>query len=685
MNRAALATALMLAACSHDPSRNGSGGGEGGIVDAAPLRTDWTPEQLKAACEEAQKTCDAKLAKIVAVPDAQRTFANTPEALEQVTTDWSEIVGRASFMKDIHRDEKVRSAAAACEEEAGKYGARIASRKDLYLAVKAWQSKAEQVGPQDRRLVELMMRDFHRAGVDLSDEQREKLVSLRSRLAELQTRFSSNLDEDTTSVEMSAEELDGMPQSYVGRLKKAASGKYIVTTKYPDYFPFMENAKSTEARRKLEVAFMRRGARDNVKLLDEAIGLRDEAARLLGYASHADFVTEVRMAKSARNVQQFEDKLESRLKERLAADRQKMSEMKKADTGDGTIHAWDWRYYLNQLRKRDYALDDEKIRAYFSADKVMSGMMDVYSRLLSVQFKRVDGAPVWAEGVSLYEVRDGGKLLAKFYVDLFPRPGKYGHAAAFPVGPARQLQAGYQIPLTVLVVNFTPPENGKVAHLTLNEVETLFHEFGHVMHGSLTTAKYASISGTNVATDFVEAPSQMLENWVYQPEVLKMITSGASGEPMPADMIASISRARKFDAGVRYSRQVFLGQFDLYIHTHGAKVDADAAAKKLWAEIMSFPEDPQSHFAAGFGHMMSGYDAGYYGYLWSEVFAADMFTRFAKEGILNPKTGRDYRDIILAKGRSEDPDQLLREFLGREPNEDAFLRQIGIGKPTASN
>ena len=685
MNRAALAATLILAACSHDPSKNGSGGGEGGIVDVAPLRTDWTPEQLKAACEEAQKTCDAKLAKIVAVKDSERTYANTPEAIEQVTTDWSEVVGRASFMKDIHRDEKVRAAATACEEEAGKYAARIASRKDLYLAVKAWQGRGEQVGPQDRRLVELMMRDFHRAGVDLTDEQREKLVSLRSRLAELQTRFSSNLDEDTTSVEMSAEELDGMPQSYIGRLKKAASGKYIVTTKYPDYFPFQENAKSAEARRKLEVAFMNRGARDNIKLLDEAVGLRDEAARLLGYATHADYVTEVRMAKSARNVQQFEDKLESRLKERLAADRQKMSEMKKADTGDGTIRAWDWRYYLNELRKRDYALDDEKIRAYFPADKVMSGMMDVYSRLLGVQFKRVEGAPVWADGVSLYEVRDGGRLLAKFYVDLFPRPGKYGHAAAFGVGPARQLQAGYQIPLTILVVNVTPPADGKVAHLTLNEVEVLFHEFGHVMHGSLTTAKYASISGTNVATDFVEAPSQMLENWVYQPEVLKTITSGPSGEPMPAEMMASISRARKFDAGVRYSRQVFLGQFDLYIHTHGAKVDADAAAKKLWAEIMSFPEDPQSHFAAGFGHMMSGYDAGYYGYLWSEVFAADMFTRFAKEGILNPKTGRDYRDIILAKGRSEDPDQLLRKFLGREPNEDAFLRQIGIGKPSASN
>src|SRR3954470_7017872 len=403
MKHLLLVAPLVFAGCSHDASRNGSGGGESGIVDAAPLRTDWTPQQLEAACKEAEKTCDAKLAKIASLKDSERTFANTPEAIEQVTTDWSEVVGRASFMKDVHPDEKVRAAATACEEEAGKYAARIASRKDLYLAVKAWQARGEQmeeralpatggarergaleeeralpatggarmrgasIGPQDRRLVELMMRDFHRAGVDLSDEQREKLVALRSRLAELQTRFSSNLDEDTTSVQMTREELDGMPDAYVARLKKTSAGKYVVTTKYPDYFPFLENAKSTDARRKLEVAFMNRGAKDNLKLLDEAVALRDEAAHLLGYATHADYVTEVRMAKSAHNVQQFEDKLEGRLRERLPVDSAKMSALKKADTeeralpaspvakatrpehtaAEGTINAWDWRYYLN--------------------------------------------------------------------------------------------------------------------------------------------------------------------------------------------------------------------------------------------------------------------------------------------------------------------------------------------------
>lgn len=680
MNRL-FALSVVVAACSSVQRPSAT---EKGVVDGDPLRTDWTPEQLQATCAEAEKTSDAKLGQVVNVPDKQRTFANTPEAIEQITADWSEVVSRAGFMKNIHTDEKVRAAASACEEDAGKYAARLASRKDLYLAVGAWQEKREPVGPQQARLVQIVMRDFHRAGVDLPEDKRAELVKLRERIAELQTHFGTNLAEDTSSVEMAPEELEGMPESYLSRLKKTDGGKYIVTTKYPDYFPFMENAKRTEARRKIETAFMNRGAKDNLRLLDEAIELRDQAARLLGYPTHADYVTEIQMAKNARTVGEFEDKLQARLRERLTSDTAKMSAMKLADTGDPKIHSWDWRYYLNQLRKRDYALDDEQIRAYFPANRVMSGMFDVYSTLLSVQFRRVPDAKVWADGVSLYEVRDGERLVAKFYVDLFPRPGKFGHAAAFPLTPGRELRAGYQVPLTVLVVNFTPPQGGKPAHLTLNEVETLFHEFGHVMHSSLTTAQYATLSGMNVATDFVEAPSQMLENWVYQPEVLKLLSSGPDGKPMPPELMQRIAKARKFDAGVRYSRQVFLGRFDLYIHTHGAKVDSDATARRLWEEIMAFPEDPLAHFAAGFGHMMGGYDAGYYGYLWSEVFAADLFTRFAREGVLNPFTGRDYRNIILAKGRTEDPDQLLREFLGRNPSEDAFLKQIGIAASTAS-
>jgi thimet oligopeptidase len=655
-------------------------------VDTPDLRFDYTPEQLDQACADAEHAVDAKLAEIVAIPDAQRTFANSFGAAEQALADYGDASGRLSFLKEIHPDAKVREAAARCEERAGKHFVELGARKDLYLAMKGYlehAGKTEPLDAIDHRLIDLAMRDFRRNGLELSDADRTKLIQLRSRLAELQTQYSANLDNDTTSIEVTPGELAGLPKAFIARLTKTKHGKLVLTTKYPDYYPVMENARQEGMRQREYLAFNTREADKNLPLLTEAIKVRDEAARLLGYKSHADFVTETRMAKSAATVASFLSKLQQELVPGRDSLDAKMLALKQADTHDphAKLFAWDWRYYMHQIRKKDYALDDEAIRAYFPADKVMAGMFQVYSTLLHVTFDEVKDAKVWADGVKLYEVHDApsGKLLAKFYVDLFPRPGKYGHAASFTFGLARDVSGGYQIPLSALVVNFNPPDHGHVAHLSVEEVETLFHEFGHIMHGSLTTARYASMSGTNVDVDFVEAPSQMLENFVYQPEVLALITDDPAhpGQTMPADLIARIARARTYDAGVRYTRQVFLATFDQHLHS-GGDVDPDAVEHQLRASITALQVDPREHAAASFGHLMGGYDAGYYGYLWSKVFADDMFTRFEKAGVLDPKTGLEYRNDILAPGREEEPDVLLAKFLGRAPDEHAFLRLLGI-------
>ncbi len=660
-------------------------------VDVPDLRFDYTPDQLDKACADAEKTVDAKLAALVAIPDPDRTFANTVDASEQALAEYMDASGRLAFLKEIHPDAKVREAAARCEQRAGKHGVELGARKDLYLAMKGYldhAGKTARLDAIDSRLIMLTMRDFRRNGLELSDADRAKLVQIRSRLAELQTQFSANLDNDTTSIEVTRRDLDGLPKAFIARLKKAKGGKLVLTTKYPDYYPVMESARRESTRKREYLAFNGREADKNLPLLTEAVKLRDEAAHLLGYKTHADFVTETRMAKNAATVKKFLARLQQELRPGRDALFAKMLALKKAETRNkrATLQVWDWRYFMHQIRKRDYALDDEKIRAYFPADKVMRGMFEVYAKLLHVTFDEVKGAKVWADGVKLYEVHDAphGKLLAKFYVDLFPRPGKYGHAASFTIGLAREVKSGYQIPLSALVVNFNPPENGKVAHLSVDEVEVLFHEFGHIMHGSLTTARYASMAGTNVETDFVEAPSQMLENFVYQPAVLALITEDPEhpDKTMPADLVARIARARTYDAGVRYMRQVFLATFDQYLHTHGATVDPDAIDHELRKTITALPVDPEEHFAASFGHLMGGYDAGYYGYLWSKVFADDMFTRFEKAGVLDPKTGREYRDDILARGREAEPDVLLAKFLGRAPDEHAFLRLLGIhGSP----
>jgi Zn-dependent oligopeptidase len=689
-----LALLTLLAACGGAPeTAPGPGAGAPAApaavqrIDAPDLVTTWAPEALTAACEQAEKDLDAVLAKVVATAPAAMTFANSFGVVEDASTVYTEVVSRLHFMKDVHQDAKVREVSAACEERSGKYVVALGARKDLYDAMKAYLTnagKTETLDAEQKRLIEITMRDFQRNGLDLPDEQRAKLVEIRKRLAELETRYHQRIGEDKTKFEVAIADLEGLPADFIARHEKSADGtKITLSVQYPDYFPVMENCKKESVRRQMLHAFNNRGGVENVKLLNEATKLRAEAARMLGFATHSDFVAQPNMAKSAKTIRDFLTRMQTGLKPGLEAFKQKMLALKQADTKDAktVVNAWDTRYYLNEIRKREFAVDDEAVRAYFPAPKVLEGLFGVYARIFDVKFSEVVGAKVWAEGVKLFEMRDAksNELTARFYVDMYPREGKYGHAAEFNMAGGHVVPEGYRVPLSVLVVNFEPPAAGKVAHLSVDEIETLFHEFGHVMHESLTTARYASLGGTNTARDFVEAPSQMLENWVYRPEVLELLSEDPAkpGTPMPRELMDKIIRARNYDAGVAYTRQVYLGLFDQTIHTEDA-ADADATAKRLWTEIAGFPEDQDTHFAAAFGHMMGGYDGGYYGYLWSLVFAADMFTRFQTEGVLNPATGRAYREQVLARGRTEDADVLLRNFLGREPNEKAFLEQLGI-------
>ncbi len=658
-------------------------------VDVDPLDVTWSPEEMSSACTAAESEADARLASLVAIPDADRTFQNTALALESATADYAEKVARLTFMKSVHTDAAVREAAGRCEERAGKYAVALGARKDLYKAMKGWLANPrarEALDAEQKKLVDVTMRDFRRNGLELADSEREKLVAIRQRITELETKFSTHLTEDKSSIELTKAELAGMTDEFLARLKKTPAGKYVVTTKYPDYYPVLENATVEATRRKLEVAFMNRGGPEQIALLDEAVKLRQQAARMLRYATHMDYVAEPRMARDAKTVGLFIDRMRAGLAPGLTAEREKMQALKAKETGkkDAKIHAWDWRYYLNRIKRTEYAIDDEQIRAHFPTDKVMAGMFEVYERLFGIDIQEDPAAPVWADGVKHYQVIDATthERIARFYVDPFPRDGKYGHAAEFGLSTGRETARGYKIPFAALVMNFSPPSDGEPSRLKFEEVRTLFHEFGHVMHESLTTARYATLSGTNVARDFVEAPSQMLENWIYRPEVLALLSASPTdpSKPLPPELAQKLIAARRYNAGTHYSRQVFLASFDRALHASIQPPGAEQISRDLWAMILGFDEDPKSRFPGTFGHMMGGYDGGYYGYLWSEVFAADMFTRFQAEGVLNPTVGRAYRDIILARGRVEEPDVLLKRFLGREPNEEAFLLLTGIKK-----
>ena len=645
-----------------------------------------TPDQIRERAEAAETRCTAALDQIVALTPEARTFDNTIDAFEQSLMDYVDAVNRLAILKDIHPDEPIRLAAAEVEEASGKYLVQLMARRDLYGALKSYaDTNAPQAAldAEQKRLIDLTLRDFRRNGHDLDEATQKKLVELQTRLVELQTRFQLNLNADRSQIVISDAEKEGLPEAFAARLKPAPEGGWIVTCQYPDYFPFMENAVSEDARRRLFIAFQSRQADANLPLLKEAIALRDQAAKLLGYATHADFVTDGRMAKSSAAVKSFLADLQQKLVARRDADYAAMTSLKRAQTKDpnATLQPWDTSYFLNQLKKRDWSIDAEAMREFFPLETVLAGLFEVYESLFGIEIARVEGADTWAD-VPLYEIRDAdcGGHVGHFYLDLHPRPGKYGHAAAAGVTVAREKGGEYRAPVAVMMGNFNPPGADRPSLLSHDEVETLFHEFGHIMHQTLTAARYGSLSGTSVARDFVEAPSQMLENWVYEKEVLDKM-SGHYLDPtrkLPAETIARLKAARSFDAGYRYTRQIFLATFDQTLHTSGAEVDPEAIDQKLYAEILALTPVADAHFPATFGHLMGGYDAGYYGYLWSEVFADDLFTVFKEKGVLDGESGRRYRRHILEPGKMRDADELLREFLGRAPNNQAFLDKIGV-------
>jgi thimet oligopeptidase len=360
-----------------------------------------------------------------------------------------------------------------------------------------------------------------------------------------------------------------------------------------------------------------------------------------------------------------------------------LARKQKDDPAATKIDEWDIRYYSYQLKKETYSVDDEKIREYFPAEVVMKGIFEVYSQLLGVTFIEVLGAEVWAEGVKLYQIVDvkDQRLIGYFYLDMIPRDLKYDHFAAFPLISARVLPNGqYSRPVASIVGNFNPPSDGKPSLLNHYEVETAFHEFGHIMHQTLTTAPYASLSGSNVAQDFVEAPSQMLENWVWNAGILSQLSSHyKTGEKLPKALLDGMLKADDFNKGYLNSRQLTFGLFDMAIHTTDGPVDVTEVYKQTFRDVIGLEPIETSHFPASFGHLMGGYDAGYYGYMWSLVYAQDMFTRFEQGGLLSPQVGADYRTWILEKGSMIDAIEVVRGFLGREPNSDAFYRMLGIG------
>lgn len=647
------------------------------------LHFNYRAQDLAPAEAEARVKLEKDLAALIAIPQAERTFENTIMGYERAFDNYGNALGMSGFLSYVSTDKQFRDAANDLQMQISQYMVDVATRRDVYKAIREYTDTNPRLDPVQAKLVKEMLIGFKNSGMDLNDADLEKFKALNKEKAEHIIKFDKNIQEYKDPLAVTQEQLQGLGEDYIQKLSKTDDGKYLVTLDYPDYVPFMQNADDEQARKELEFKFNRRGGQENVDLLEKTLTLRREIARLLGYKNHAELRLEDRMAKNPKTVMAFLKDLQKKLKPLGKKEDKEMIAYKNSKTGKNsrTLYSWESGYWSNKFRKENLELDSEKIKEYFPSQVVIDGMLDLFGGVFGITFEPVN-IPVWHPDVKAFKIKDkaSGELVAYFYMDLYPREGKYKHAACFGLVEGEEKQDGtYQNPFVAIVANLNKPSGDTPSLLKHSEVETLFHEFGHVLHNALTKAKYSAFSGTSVSWDFVEAPSQMLERWAWDPQVLKKISRHyQTGESLPDDLIKRMIAAKNFGAGGMYLRQDFFAQYDMTLHTADTTPDTTKLYFELTKKIRGLPLTKGTIPQASFGHIMGGYDAGYYGYLWSEVIAEDFFGEFKKNGIFNPETGLKFRREILEKGGTLDEEKMVENFLGRPADNKPFLKSIGL-------
>lgn len=648
----------------------------------------WT-RWKKADMDAVAKAVIAGLAetkiRVKEIPARKRTFANTIWPYERAMREVNALQCKLHLLASVVPQRNGRVAAHHTAEWLHSQLVDLLYDSGLYRAFKEYAAKHEYRTSDAKRLVAFLMRDYRRMGMDLPPTRRALVKRNVKTLNKLVLAFQKNLNEYHDELRLTRAELAGLPESYVNGLRLDAKGRYIVTLKYPDLYPFLRHAKNERRRKEIVSKYLRQGGTQNVMLLQKALALRERNAKLLGYTTHAHYVLEVKMAKTPERVMKFIRDLIAHTRSIMREELAELAGRKKQDTGDrnAKLEYHDIAFYGELVRQEKFRLDSEKVREHFPLEFVLKKMFGIYAQLLSLRFRKLSGFTLWSPDIALYEMRDAnGALIGYFGLDMYPRQGKYGHMAAFNAvpGSAANLAGTTRIaPLCFLVGNFPKPNKKNPSLLSHGEVDTLFHEFGHIMHFTLGHPRFASQNSFAVAGDFVEMPSQMLENWTWNREILKKISRHyKTGKPLPSKMIDNMLAGRNFLEAYGITRQMVLASYDMMLHLRPPATVAanNELMRRLNKKMIGIEMPKGSMFGAGFGHLMGDYDAGYYGYAWSKVYAADLFTRFEKEGILSPRAGTNYRKL-LAKAATQDEMEMIVEFLGRKPNDKAFLKQLG--------
>jgi thimet oligopeptidase len=657
---------------------------------------DWqqTPEAVDAAAKEAIATANKALDQIGSQDPGKVTFNSTFVALDDLTYQAGNAANEAVIIKETNTDPKMRAAAENAVKVFQDWAVGINYREDVYKALKAFADTHPKLSGEDKKLFDETMRDYRRAGLELPPAKQKEVEQLRKQLSKLGTDFEANIVNAKAPLVFTKAELDGVPESFLASpgIKTGDDAYTVLANVTWQYVTVEENAKSEATRKKLYIARSSLAKNTNVSVLNQMLALRNKIALLLGYKSWDDYQTEIKLAKTGAGAKSYINKLITGIQPKFAAEVAEVQKMKAADTHNpkAVVDWWDWRYYTNQLKKQKYAVDTEALRVYFPFQKALQGMFNIYQSIFGLKFEQIAVPYKWVNDLQLYMVTDSatGEPLGMFYLDMFPREGKFNHFAEFDVIGGKRLEDGkYQRPTVALLCNFPPPSADKPSLMTHSDVEILFHEFGHALHSITTRAKYARFAGTNVPGDFVEAPSQMLQNWVWNKKVLDTFAADYRdpSKKIPAETIKKMNDAKKATAAIVYRRQFAFATLDLALHDQHPEnqpYDCVGISNPILEKVF-LPIDPSTTFVTYFGHL-NGYDAGYYGYAWADAIAADMATVFekAKNGYLDKQAGMKLRKEIYAEGNSRDVSISIEKFLGRPQSIQPFLKRIGIESAT---
>ncbi|MER3318004.1 MAG: M3 family metallopeptidase [Allomuricauda sp.] len=642
------------------------------------------------AIEDTKKEIDA----IVDNPELP-TFKNTLEALDFSGQQLDRISSVFFNLNSAETNEEIQKIAQEVSPLLSEFSNDITLNEGLFGRIKTVYEQRDSLDltKEQRTLLEKKYKNFSRNGANLNEKDKKRLREIDAELSKLKLTFGENVLAETNKYEMllsDEKDIQGLPEGAKEAAAQLAESKgkegWLITLDYPSYIPFMKYAQNRELRKELSLAFGSKGFHndelDNQENVKHIVNLRFERANLLGYKTHADFVLEERMAETPEKVLDFLNELLEKAKPAAEREFAELESFAKELDGIDHLEKWDSAYYSEKLKQKLFNLDDEKLKPYFKLENVIKGVFKVAEKLFGLTFKEVDNVDKYHEEVKTFEVYENDNFISLFYADFHPRPGKRGGAWMTSFKPQYTLGGKNSRPHISNVCNFTKPTSSKPSLLTFNEVTTLFHEFGHALHGMLANTTYPSLSGTSVYWDFVELPSQVMENWCYEKEALELFAHHyETSELIPMELVEKIKESATFQEGMATVRQLSFGLLDMAWHGKDPSniKDVKSYETKAFESTNLFPETPETCMSTSFAHIFQGgYSSGYYSYKWAEVLDADAFAHFKENGIFSKMVADKFKEHVLSKGGTENPMELYKRFRGAEPNIDALLERAGL-------